>query len=230
MGWWTVRKDTREVYTPVDDSAPLADSELLDISDDCLDVVDAAMSKVLRIYKRDLKRKPTPDELSELLQSSIRTIEHKLFDNMDERELESVTITLKQRPRRPKIKPGDIFAIPLPSGGFGYGRVMKVRLKTLLWMQLLDIRSDHLLQLEQMQDLVVVLDLHTGTSEIDNVQWPIIGHIPFSEEDKAALENEPYWITGYTTSSIVEIAEWKLSGNRGLPPDMSAPFVGYRGT
>jgi hypothetical protein len=149
---------------------------------------------------------------------------------MEERELESVTVKLRQRPKRPRPKAGDYFAIPLPSGGYGYGRIMKTILKAGLWMRLLDVRSKKLLSLDEVQDKKVLLDIETNIQKIDSVEWPIIGHTPLSDEDQKALANEPFWITGYSVQSLENIAEWKLNKKRGLPPHLGIPYDGYRET
>ncbi len=228
MGWWSLRKDTKEEYNPRDYTVPLDESELLTIGDEPMDTIITALKKVTRQYKRDLKRKPVPEELTELLQSCIKVLEDDLFDDMEERELDSVTIKLRQRPKRPRPKPGDYFAFPLSSGGYGYGRVIKVIVRVLLWMKLLNVRSDNLLSLEEVRKAKAILDLKTRTRMINSVEWPIIGHIPFTDEELHAIKNEPYWITGYVPDDIIEIAEWVFSGKRGLPPDMGAPYQGYR--
>jgi hypothetical protein len=213
MGWWSIRKDTREVYM----GPPTDDVELLDMGDTPLDAIDSAIKKIIKAYKRDLKRKPTLDELVQLLDWSIRAHEEDLFDDMEERELDSVVIKLRQRPKRPRPKAGDYFAIPLPSGGYGYGRVMKVIMRTGLWMRLLDIRSKTLLSVNELHNKRVLIDLNANISKIESTEWPIIGHTPLSDEEQKALANEPFWITYYTAESIENVAEWKLSGKRGLP-------------
>jgi hypothetical protein len=214
MGWWSKEKNGKE----------------LDIGDVPLDAINSALKKVAKSYKGSLKRKPTPEELTELLESSIRVLEEDLFDDMEERELDSVTIKIRQRPKRPRPKAGDYFAIPLPSGGYGYGRVMKITLRRILWMRLLDVQSKKLVSLDDVQGKKVLIDLDTRTQKIDSVEWPIIGHVPLSDEEQIALVNEPLWITGYTAQDIEEIAEWKLNKKRGLPPNLawSTPYEGYR--
>lgn len=212
MGWWAVEKN----------------DQTLDIGDQVLDVIDTALKKVAKTYRRDLKRRPTSEELAELLESSIRVLEEELFDDMEEREVESVSVKLRERPKRPRPKPGDYFALPLPSGGYGYGRVMKVKLRVILWMRLLNVRSDALLSLQDVQNASVLLDIETRASKIDSTEWPIVGSVALSAEDEASLANEPDWIMGYSVRSAEAIADWKLAGKRGLPPNMDAPYVGYR--
>ena len=212
MGWWAVEKN----------------DQTLDIGDQVLDVIDTALKKVAKTYRRDLKRRPTSEELAELLESSIRVLEEELFDDMEEREVKSVSVKLRERPKRPRPKPGDYFALPLPSGGYGYGRVMKVKLRVILWMRLLNVRSDALLSLQDVQNASVLLDIETRASKIDSTEWPIVGSVALSAEDEASLANEPDWIMGYSVRSAEAIADWKLAGKRGLPPNMDAPYVGYR--
>jgi len=228
MGWWSIRKDTKEVYNPHNHVSALDESELLTIGDGPMDVITTALKKVARMYKRDLKHKPTPDELAALLESCIRIHEEDLFDDMDERELDSISVLLRQRPKRPRPKQGDFFAIPLPAGGYGYGRVMKVTLRVLLWMKLLNVHSDHILPLQDVQNAKIILDLETGTKKIDSTEWLLIGYLPLTIKEQKLLESEPHWITNYTAKDIEDIAEWKLSRRRGLPPNMDPPYVGYR--
>ena len=213
MGWWTVEKN----------------GQALDIGDQPLDIVGSALKRVAKMYRKDLKRGPTSEEIAELLESSIRVFEEELFDDMDEWELQSVSVTLRERPQRPRPKPGDYFGIPLPSGGYGYGRVMRVTLRVILWMKLLNVRSDSLLSLDAVGSARILLDIKTGTNKIDSTEWPIIGSVPFTAEDEASLADEPTWITGYSPRGAEKIAEWKLAKKRGLPPNMGEPYVGYRG-
>lgn len=228
MGWWTIRKDEKEPYNASKASTPGDDSQLLEIGDQPMDAIDSALKKVVRIYKKDLKRKPTPDEIAELIESSVKILEEDLFDNMEEREVGSISIVLKHRTKRPKPKPGDLFAIPLISGGYGYGRIMKLTLRTILWMKLLNICTDHIIEPDGLRSAKTILDINTSSRKIDSVEWPIIGHLPLSDEDQEALMHEPYWIMGYSVNSAEEIADWKLSGKQGLPPDFGAPYVGYK--
>jgi hypothetical protein len=213
MGWWTREKNGNS----------------LDIGDTPLDAVHSALKKVARSYKRDLKRKPTLEELTELLESSIRILEEELFDDMDERELDSVDIQLRARPKRPRPKSGDFFAIPLPSGGYAYGRVVKITYRVLLRMWLLGVSSESVLPLDKIKDAKVLIDIKTGMRKIDSVEWPIVGHVPLSAEEETVLANEPRWITNYTVWDIGKIAEWKLAGKKGMPQYMSIPYEGYNG-
>lgn len=134
MGWWEIRKDSGEIYDP-SRHPPAEESDLLTVGDEPMDVLESALRRVARIYRRDLRRRPTVEELSRLLESGISVLQDEVLDNMEEREVEAVVVTLRQRPRRPRLKPGDYFGIPLPSGGYGYGRTMKVTHRTLLWAQ-----------------------------------------------------------------------------------------------
>jgi hypothetical protein len=212
MGWWTVERDGKE----------------LDIGDGPLDTVHAALKKVANSYKRDLKRKPTTEELAEIIGSSIRILEEDIFDDMEERELDSVGIMLRPRPKRPRPKPGDYFAIPLPSGGYAYGRIMKITLRVLVWMRLLDVRSEGLLSVDELKKAEWIFQGETGTNWINNLKWPIVGHIPLTDDELEALKSEPQWTSNYPDWGIEKIAEWKLSGKRGLPWPLSAPYDGYR--
>jgi hypothetical protein len=200
MGWWESERNGKEVT----------------LGDGPLDTMHTALSKIHRAYKRDLKRKPTPEELTELIESSIRVIEDEIFDDMEERELDSVAISLRSRPKRPRPKPGDYFAIPLPSGGYGYGRIMKVEHRILISIALLNARSDRLVSEGNFSSAKVIYELHTATHPIIKMRWHIVGHKPLSEAEEAAHTDWPLW-PNYPDTWVERIAEWKLSGKPGLP-------------
>lgn len=211
MGWWSMERNAKEVI----------------VGDGPLDVLLTALRKIARQYRKDFKRNPTDEEWSELLESSIRGLEDELFDDMEERELESVVVKLRPRPKRPRPQPGDYFAIPLPSGGYGYGRIIKITQRVLLWMRLVDVRSETVLQLDEIRGGRAILDMETRTSWIGSMKWPIVGHVPLTDDEQAALADEPHWISSYADWSVERIAEWKLSGKRGLPPECGCPHDGY---
>jgi len=213
MGWWSEKRNGIE----------------LTVGDAPLDTAGIALKKIAKAYQRDLGRRPTPEELAMILESSARILEEDIFDNMDEREVDFLDIALRSRPKRPKPRAGDYFAIPLPSGGYGYGRVVKVSLRVLLWMRLLDRRSTTLLPVESLFEAQPVIDLETRTDGISSTRWPVVGGVVLSDDEKAQLASEPNWVTNYTVTSIEEIAEWRLSGRPGLPPDMNVPYIGYHG-
>lgn len=212
MGWWDVEVNGMQ----------------LEIGDQPLDALSSAMKRVAKSYRRSLKRGVTPKELEEMLRSTVSLLEEDLFDDMDERELDSVTISLRARPKRPRPVPGDIFAMPLPGGGYGYGRIMKISLRVLLWIQLLNVRSRTILPPEKVQKAKPILDISTRIQAINDTEWPIVCHKPFSPEDQAYVAKEPTWYSNYTAYTVQQIAEWKLSGRPGLPPDI-ALYEGYCG-
>lgn len=74
-----------------------------------------------------------------------------------------------------------------------------------------------------------ILDLETGLQKIESLEWPIVGHLPLSVHGRASAPDEPRWITNYTAGDVERIADWRLAGRRGLPPNMSAPYQGYTG-
>lgn len=212
MAWWGEQKGHQELV----------------VGDQPLDALNSAMKKVARDYTKDIDRKPTREEWEYLLETSIKVLQEELFDDIDELEVASVVVQLKRRPKRPKLNPGDYFAIPLASGGYGYGRVMKIKHRILLWMRLIDTRSKKLLSAGDVHGKRTLLDVETDINKIMSVEWPIIGHVPLSEEERTALSSEPKWATGYVPLSVEEIADWKLSGKRGFPPGSGLPYVGYR--
>lgn len=208
MGWWTEEKN----------------GQVIDIGDGPLDVVHTALKKIVSAYKRELKRKPTPEELASILESGIRILEEDLFADMEEREVDQVTIGLRVRPRRPKPKPGDYFAVPLPSGGYGYGRVMKIDHRVLVWVRLLDLHTEELASVETVKKAQVILDCYSATNKMLDMTWPLVGYEPLTEGEKTLLKSEPEWMANYADWRVQRILDWMLSGKPGFPPNTPAPY------
>ncbi len=94
-------------------------------SDETLDLAQEFLTKFSENYRNDLGRKPTVEELEFLLRLSFRTVADETFlHDFAERRIEDVKFKVAKRKKKQDCAVGDLFAVPLPSGGYGFGRVI----------------------------------------------------------------------------------------------------------
>lgn len=160
MGWWEQRVGSEELV----------------IGDEPLDAVDDMLEAVLKAYDEEWERKPTPAELAMILETAIGAQQDTIFDNMEEQEVSSVTIKLKKRPRKQKIAPGDYFAVPLPSGGYGYCQVTDVCITMLV--DILDVCSREVLRPSCLRSARPIGRALTDTIAVQDREWPVVGSSP----------------------------------------------------
>ncbi len=208
MGWWETYRNGVHV----------------EIGDEPLDAVDSAIKKIIRAYRRDMKRKPSPDELAVILETSIKTHELELFADMDERELDGIEVRLKQRSPRQKPVTGDYFAVPLSNGGYGFGRIKDAFSRDSILVEFLDEHSGVLLGLSDLQRAPLLFECHTGTYGFELDQWLLLGNVPVlsARSGMTAKESEMFHTTrlghsyGHEAARIV--LEWYLGGQKGPKP------------
>jgi hypothetical protein len=79
--------------------------------------------------------------------------------------------------RKIRRNPGDVIAIPLGDGTFGFGRVLREPL-----IAFYDLRSSNLLRLEEILCAPVFLTLLVMNYPITSGSWPVIGNAPLPNE------------------------------------------------
>lgn len=95
------------------------------LGDEPLDETYAFLKHLSRTYEQGLGRKPTCEELQALLETCLRVnADGTLLSGFEELQVSAVQIKTAKRPKRQTYRAGDIFAIPLPSGRFAFGRIM----------------------------------------------------------------------------------------------------------
>ncbi|ADU92508.1 hypothetical protein KUK_1315 [Taylorella equigenitalis 14/56] len=84
----------------------------------------------------------------------------------------------KKRQRR---KPGDFFAVPLEDGEYAFGRVLKNA------MAFYDIKSNEILSIDELYKTKIIFKVWVMDNVITSGRYPIIGHIPLTEEELKPL-------------------------------------------
>lgn len=109
MGWFDFeKKDKKGLY-----------------SDETLDLAFQFIENFSKAYVRDLKRKPTIEELEFLIDLSFNVnVDDRYLENFNERKIESVKFKTGKRKKRIKYEVGDICAVPLKKGGFVFTRIL----------------------------------------------------------------------------------------------------------
>jgi hypothetical protein len=110
MGWWSF---------PEDESVVVAD-EVMDATYDYFERVTA-------LYEEALKRKPSIAEVQAMLRLALSINGEKYIEDLpDTKQIDSVTLKLKARPKRQKYQVGDFMAIPLSDGRYMFGRIINL--------------------------------------------------------------------------------------------------------
>jgi len=84
---------------------------------------------------------------------------------------------MKKRARSQRFDIGDIFAVPLRSNLFAFGRVTP----QYEFLEFFDVTCHHLLTAEELRQAEVIrLPYMVDTEALRTWQWEVIGHIPFA--------------------------------------------------
>ena len=111
MGWWSI---------PGNEEAC--------VGDEVLDMTYNYIEKIAEVYREQMRRQMTVEELTALWTIALQVRgEPDIFDGFEELEVTTVTIKTKKRPKRQRIQVGDIFAIPLSPGRWGFGRIINLQ-------------------------------------------------------------------------------------------------------
>lgn len=158
MGWWGEEKDGVELI----------------IGDGPLDTANEMLRKIVREYKRDVERKPTPEELAEVLKAAIASAHKILFDGLDEMEVTDLKLKLRKAPKKQKFQVGDCCVVALPSGGYGYVRIKDIVGQVGLLVELLDAYSEEPLRYMDLQSARVMSDMLTDWESIADRDWRVL--------------------------------------------------------
>jgi hypothetical protein len=110
-------------WSPLDVKKPSEDAL---IGDETFDIISHAFENVVRVYKRDLKRKPSLRELVATVQA---VLEAQLQDHASDGEIAELTaLTFKTRkiPKRQKYAKGDILKAEAANREPIYGRIFEI--------------------------------------------------------------------------------------------------------
>ncbi|ECB1178589.1 hypothetical protein EU352_22590, partial [Salmonella enterica subsp. enterica serovar Essen] len=93
--------------------------------DELLDLVGEFLREFSEIYQREFQRKPNIHELESILSLAFRTgTDDHLSKNSDGKFIDNVRFKISKRNKKQTCAVGDVFSIPLPSGGYGFGRII----------------------------------------------------------------------------------------------------------
>ncbi|EDV9112433.1 hypothetical protein K5994_003908 [Salmonella enterica] len=93
--------------------------------DELLDLVGEFLREFSEIYQREFQCKPNIHELESILSLAFRTgTDDHLSKNSDGKFIDNVRFKISKRNKKQTCAVGDVFSIPLPSGGYGFGRII----------------------------------------------------------------------------------------------------------
>ena len=107
MGWFTM------------------DKENVFYSEETLDLAFNFLKEFSEIYQKGLKRKPTVEELENLLKISLSANADDTFlSNFNENKIEDIKFKIAKRKKKLKYEVGNMCTIPLKCGGFAFSRII----------------------------------------------------------------------------------------------------------
>lgn len=160
MGWWGEDKKGIE----------------LTLGDGPLDIADSMLTRIVKEYKRDVGRKPTPDELAKTLEDAIAASQDILFDNTEDVEVSELILKFRKVPKRPKFEAGDFAAVELPSGGYGYIRIKDVLMRPAMLIDLLDVYSKSVLKAKQLLNVPVMYNVLSDSTSVIDRSWILLSN------------------------------------------------------
>lgn len=163
------------------------DSEVL-IGDEPVDAAGEMLKRIATAYMEDVKRNPSPRELAKTLELGLRPHIDGLLQGCEDKELQGITIRLRKKPKTQKIAPGDYFAVPLPSGGYGFGRIRRSFLTSVILGDFLAVRSDSKLSVAELSQAPVLFEALFGYLGLARWQWPVLGNMPVPDRGSKLLE------------------------------------------
>ncbi len=110
MGWWS----------------PPENNEIV-VGDEIFDTTYQYLDDIKALYQKALSRNLQVDEFQYFLKLALRVYgEEKIFQDFEEKEIINIAIKTKKRPKKQRVKQGDIFAIPLDETYYGFGRIVNI--------------------------------------------------------------------------------------------------------
>lgn len=162
----------------------------LTLGDAPLDILHAAVRELAGAYREAVGRPPTLAEVERLIRVVLAGCTPEHVQDLAGKEVSAVTIKTKKAATKHKWAVGDAFAVPLPDGTFGFGRILTCPTAATAVVELLRHRASvplagpDALASGRVFPPVYVHALHT----FENGRWPIYGHDPgFRAPDHAEL-------------------------------------------
>jgi hypothetical protein len=161
MGWWSEESDGDELI----------------VGDEPLDAAGEAFDKIAASYLEEVGRKPTVSELARTLEQALMARFNDMLEGAKDKQLAGIRIKVKKKPKTQRISDGDHFSVPLPSGGYGCGRVKRFYPPSTLLVEFLNSYSDSPPDLASVVDKPVVLEVLCGYLKLADWEWRVIGNL-----------------------------------------------------
>ena len=72
-------------------------------------------------------------------------------------------------------------AVPLSSGGYGFGRTKGIYLKAFVWVEFLDVQSQQIIGIDELARATSLGDFKGGYWSLVKGDWPLIGKAPLGD-------------------------------------------------
>ena len=108
MGWFSY-KDTEQI-----------------IGDDVLDLTYGYLKDVSKKYSANLGRNITLQELQTLFELSMKHLDEQVIDGLSGKTVSGVSIKTAKKKKKQVVNICDVFAAPVASGGYVFGRVIHI--------------------------------------------------------------------------------------------------------
>ena len=147
-------------------------SEIL-VGDGGFDAVEEMLREITDEYEGELGRRPTLQEVLMTIEMVLKGVGDQHMSGLEELEVVEVKVKTKPRAKKQRFQVGDFFAVPLETGGFGFGRVLQVSGGTIFGFY--DFSSDKMVpssKFAQKPYLFIIM----GTDEgIESWRWKVVG-------------------------------------------------------
>lgn len=148
----------------------------LDISDEGLDCAEEYLRSLRDHYSESLGRAPTLEEVLAYLSATLHFRSEEFIQEGSTLQVDRISATTLKRPRKQRLKPGDVVAIPLPDKTYAFAHALpqsclfdfyRLRSRTIVSIGILE------------QTSVFRLKTRTSLTEgVSNWRWRVIGNIP----------------------------------------------------
>jgi hypothetical protein len=96
------------------------------LGDEPLDLTYEFLKQLADVYQEGCERKPTLEEVRNLLELVLFSSGEEHISDLDERDVTGITIKTAKKRKSQSFKQGDVLAIPIEGGRFAFGRLMLV--------------------------------------------------------------------------------------------------------